>query len=476
MSDILLYAGALLSAGALISAILFSFGALAPPAKHWTALWATGLLLSAFVPLAGGAISAFAPSIEAPTILASTSVAFSGMFDASLFSGPGEAAGTPSPSFLSEHGAAVLFGIYLAVLMTLLARLAAGRGRAHMVARHAAGPYELDGIAYWVSPEADAPFAISNSLWRDSARIIIPARFDARLSDQALALILRHEHAHIERHDDQLGIVLRVVLAVSWFSPFAHLLFARWSQSAEIQCDAQAVADRAPEMRRAFANTLLEALHITADRVRQYPAASFSTHRIWSEKMRINQIMKGSPAVFKRSAGRMLLAGFALPVATIGALTVAAHGKDSTVPAAAAATQQVVTQVKIVDGKITARFGQRADPFDNGKVKMHTGVDIAAPIGTPIRAPADGVIVTATNVFDNQPAYGLVVVHLAGDGTQTLFSHLNAFSVSAGQNVRAGQQIATVGNSGRSTGPHVHIETIRNGERVDPQTVWPMLQ
>ncbi|NVE95152.1 M23/M56 family metallopeptidase [Altererythrobacter lutimaris] len=476
MSEMLFYLLALLATGGIICLTLFAVSSAMPILKFWGGLWATGLIVSVFIPLAGGALTVLAPSMQTPAILSATPGVLHTVFDASLFSGPGEMTGNVSPIIIRDVGPTLLLGLYITVLLTGLIRLIAGRRRAQAMAFQAQGPYELDGIAFWVSSEAGAPFAISRGFGQDNARIIMPARFEAQLNDLSLSLILRHEQAHIKRRDDQLGLLLRVVVAVCWFSPFAHILFARWSQSAEIQCDAAAVANRPTEMRRVFANTLLEALHITADRVRQYPAASFSTHRIWSEKMRITQIMKGSPAVFKRSVGAIVLACLAVPATAIGAMSIAAHGKQAAYTVTTPPATQVIAHIKIVEGKITARFGQRADPFDDGKIKTHNGIDIAAPIGTPIRAPSDGVIVEATKLFDNKPAYGLVVVHMSGDGTQTLFSHLDEFSVVTGQSVTAGQEIAKVGNSGRSTGPHVHVETIRNGERVDPLSIWPTLQ
>jgi murein DD-endopeptidase MepM/ murein hydrolase activator NlpD len=101
---------------------------------------------------------------------------------------------------------------------------------------------------------------------------------------------------------------------------------------------------------------------------------------------------------------------------------------------------------------------------------MHNGVDIAAPIGTPIYAPDEGV------VLDAGPAngFGLAVYIQHPDGTITVYGHINQYFVSAGQRVAAGQQIAEVGNRGQSTGPHLHIETHRGGlyqNRVNP-TPW----
>lgn len=126
----------------------------------------------------------------------------------------------------------------------------------------------------------------------------------------------------------------------------------------------------------------------------------------------------------------------------------------------------------MVSGRLTASFGQSFDPFKDGETRDHYGIDIAAPTGTPIYAPAGGTILHATTLYDGKPKYGTVVVFEAENGIVTLFSHLEGFNVEAGQRVWKGDQLATIGNTGKSTGPHVHIETFKNGTRVDPAIVW----
>lgn len=117
----------------------------------------------------------------------------------------------------------------------------------------------------------------------------------------------------------------------------------------------------------------------------------------------------------------------------------------------------------LVQGTVTSCYGARWGT-------THNGVDIAAPIGTPIFAPEGGVVVQAG------PAngFGLMVAIQHADGSLTLYGHINSYAVTAGQVVSAGQQIAEVGNRGQSTGPHLHVEVHTGGlyaNRVDP-TPW----
>ncbi len=96
---------------------------------------------------------------------------------------------------------------------------------------------------------------------------------------------------------------------------------------------------------------------------------------------------------------------------------------------------------------------------------LHAGIDIAGPIGTPIVAVSDGTVVDAGPTA----GYGAWVKIRHSDGTVTLYGHVNTWLVSVGQRVMAGDQIATIGNRGNSTGPHCHFEVLLNGSnRIDP--------
>jgi len=116
-----------------------------------------------------------------------------------------------------------------------------------------------------------------------------------------------------------------------------------------------------------------------------------------------------------------------------------------------------------VPGLIGGGFGWRRDPFTGAK-QFHRGVDLSAPPGTPVFAPADGIVLAA----DREGGYGNVLTISHGDGMVTRYGHLSAFKAKAGQEVRRGDTIALVGSSGRSTGPHLHYEVLLEGRQVDP--------
>lgn len=118
-----------------------------------------------------------------------------------------------------------------------------------------------------------------------------------------------------------------------------------------------------------------------------------------------------------------------------------------------------------VMGPITSAFGQREDPIlGAGEGEFHKGVDISAPMGTPIRATADGVIEMAG--FGN--GYGREVVIDHGNGIKTVYGHMSGFASIAGQQVTRGQVIGYVGSSGRATGYHCHYEVRIRNTPVNP--------
>jgi murein DD-endopeptidase MepM/ murein hydrolase activator NlpD len=116
-------------------------------------------------------------------------------------------------------------------------------------------------------------------------------------------------------------------------------------------------------------------------------------------------------------------------------------------------------------GPITSNFGWRNDPV-SGQVKFHSGRDIRMAYGQDVRSAASGTVTFA----GERGGYGMTVEVDHGGGMVTRYAHLSSSSVAVGQAVESGQVIANSGNSGRSTGPHLHFEVLDNGRPVDPDT------
>jgi len=114
-------------------------------------------------------------------------------------------------------------------------------------------------------------------------------------------------------------------------------------------------------------------------------------------------------------------------------------------------------------GFISSGFGMRSDPF-TGQSAFHEGVDIASRLGSPIHAMADGVV----SFVGEKPNYGKTVEITHGSGVITRYAHTLSLLAKVGDKVQRGDPIALVGSSGRSTGPHLHVEVLKDGRAVNP--------
>ena len=117
----------------------------------------------------------------------------------------------------------------------------------------------------------------------------------------------------------------------------------------------------------------------------------------------------------------------------------------------------------VANGFISSYFGERSDPFD-GREAFHKGVDFAATQGSNVTAVAAGVVTWA----GERSGYGKLIEINHGDGFVTRYAHNERTLVTVGQTVKRGEPVALMGSTGRSTGPHVHFEVLRNGRQVDP--------
>lgn len=116
-----------------------------------------------------------------------------------------------------------------------------------------------------------------------------------------------------------------------------------------------------------------------------------------------------------------------------------------------------------IKGRLTSPFGWRDDPF-TGVRRHHAAIDLAAPIGTPIKASMDGKI----SMVGTNATYGKYVIITHSDGYSTMYAHMNSIGVSKGAAVLQGSVIGEVGNTGYSTGPHLHFGVFKNGRAINP--------
>lgn len=154
---------------------------------------------------------------------------------------------------------------------------------------------------------------------------------------------------------------------------------------------------------------------------------------------------------------------YVAPKATVKKVSTASYtstGTTSYVTGSATVANIGVSFARPVSGNITSRFGGRGSG-------THTGLDIAAPNGTAIKAAASGTVTFSGGNPSRSYGYYIIISH--GNGVQTLYGHCSKLLVSAGQTVSQGQHIANVGSTGNSTGNHLHFEVRINGAKVNPQ-------
>ena len=294
--------------------------------------------------------------------------------------------------------------------------------------------------------------------------ILIPTTLKDRVSEEDVLLMCAHELAHVKRGDVRLFAVCAAARILFWFNPFIKRIAARLELAAE-QCADGLVVERGVN-RRTYAACFVEGLRFAAARKSAAMAGmpSFTPFDRSGRRKRLDSILSStfSGAISVRTRLLLALASTAAAGAVFvqAAVAVHPHERDNEVG--------VITQMP-VDGKITVGFGKKIIDPETGKIKdKHRGVDIKARRGADVVAPGAGVVVEATDLFNDNPDWGKVVVINHGDGLKTLYAHLDSYAVSKGDRVWAGEKIAKVGSTGASTGPHLHFEAILNGEAVDP--------
>jgi murein DD-endopeptidase MepM/ murein hydrolase activator NlpD len=185
-----------------------------------------------------------------------------------------------------------------------------------------------------------------------------------------------------------------------------------------------------------------------------------------NRKARAEQAAKQRAAKLAANATLTQRRALALAAAKAAAAKKAAAQARALAAAKAAAIAKAKAAPKVVlpttGYHLTARFGQAGGRWSAN----HTGLDFAAPLGTPVRSVMAGEVIQA----DYEGAYGRQVKVRHSDGTVTSYSHMSEFDVSVGDTVTAGEQVGAIGMTGNTTGPHVHFEVLPGGgSPIDPE-------
>lgn len=433
-------------------------------------LWTAALLFAVLPTLIAPAMAALGLSLRpAPE---TTEFVFSAA--PAMIEAPVAARSTaPKPEIVTTEqmiGAAALLYIY-GVILTFALWVARQAGLRYAVAR--AFPVEggalMARVEDWSErfgvrmPEIRRSRHVSSVCITGVVRqtILIPHGIESRISTDDLILMCAHEIAHVKRGDTRLFTATQLTRVLFWFNPLVARIAAQAEFAAEKSADALVVG--AGVDRRQYAACFVEGLKFAASRNNVQPALapSFTPPDRSGRRRRLNAILNPQETSHVSFGKRLLLTTAGSTVALI-ALGQAALAVD---PETAADRRSMLSRLPVI-GDVTLAHGDRAPGGAS-----HSGLDIKAPKGASVFAPGDGVVVVATDRYADSAAWGKVVVIDHGHGLTTRYAHLDSYSVKKGDRVRAGDIIAKVGVTGKTTGPHLHFETLRDGAEIDPQTV-----
>lgn len=337
--------------------------------------------------------------------------------------------------------------------------------------------------------------------------ILIPQNIYDRVQLRDIVMMCAHEVAHVKRGDVLLFSFSAIVRIVFWFNPFIKRITSQVELAAE-QCADALVVTRGAN-RRDYAACFVEGLKYAAKSSASSYAAlpSFTPLDRKGRRKRLEMILRSSAGSHRSGLDifTLLVAAMVTSVGVFAQAGLAAQPREklpksiapsqiSKILAAPAPSTKPISSAKAaslspkispkfagslskipVEGKVTAKFGATGplwtDKKTGTKKVAHKGIDIAAPLGTKIIAPGKGIVVEATDIYGGGEAWGKVIIIDHGDGLTTRYAHLDSFSVAKNDRVWAGDVIGKVGSTGRSTGPHLHFETLVDGVNVDPFSV-----
>jgi murein DD-endopeptidase MepM/ murein hydrolase activator NlpD len=292
--------------------------------------------------------------------------------------------------------------------------------------------------------------------------LVLPSHL-ADLSPAQQAMIIEHELTHWRRRDPAWLAASNLVGLLFWFNRPYQRLGAALREAVELGCDDAVLAGRAQHERQSYAAALVAQLKLQLKlQPGAGPAPAFGQLGVKERVLRMRALRPPRLS----AGGRCATGAAALGLAAAGTCMVPAFSS----PAVPTPLQQIMLpeaaapqswNYPLGQVRVTSLYGVRS-PRRQG---AHHGLDFAARRGTPVTAVAAGTVIEA----NQDPAYGKYVRIAHGAGQQSLMAHLDAIGVQAGQQIAAGQAIGTAGDTGKATGPHLHLEYWQDGKRRNPE-------
>lgn len=304
-----------------------------------------------------------------------------------------------------------------------------------------------------VGPTAEGPFV--TGLFRF---VIYLPKTLMNADMDTLHAVLAHEMAHIRRRDQLVALLEFAVVVFNFFNPLVWYLRSRLAGNREMACDLSAMRHggfRAADYGRALLSVARGASALPVQHLHDgliKPRLLFLSQKerhMWS---------------FRRHIGYL----FFVPIVATGVLLSAYSAPENNmeiIPQSVAPTLPLFID-PLPSGYVSSHFGPRINPFKKNRA-MHTGTDLVASRGTAVLAAADGTVIGVSLHKEKPSAYGTWVRVDHGSGFSSFYAHLDRADVRVGDTVKSGQAVGALGNSGRSTGPHLHFELALHGRQVD---------
>ena len=273
-------------------------------------------------------------------------------------------------------------------------------------------------------------------------------------------LLIDHELMHIKRQDPKAVILFRLCACLFWFNPFISFMEKRFLQCMELNCDS-AVISADPKVKLSYARALIASLKLHQSPFDSGLTTYFSGPSFNKQDFE-NRIKLAMSSQSNNTFGWCARLTLVLMSCSIGFFAMAAKPFFSLDNFNQLNTDGILP---VLNGRISSGYDDISDFRGN---RPHQGIDIAAPIGTEVVASFSGWVIIADDITLHQN-YGKVILIEHQGQNQSLYAHLNSFSVESGQYISAGDKIGTVGATGRVTGPHLHFEVLENGKHADPK-------
>ncbi len=289
--------------------------------------------------------------------------------------------------------------------------------------------------------------------------LLLPRGFLDQLSHKQAEHVLMHELCHLKRGDLLVHWFCIVLQIVYWFNPLLIWTRRQMRYVCEICCDLS-VANILREKTRAYRNTLLNS---ACNLIPEIIEPGLGLIGIFEEPFRLIPRLKWLEKKTWENRNLKIVATICTSLFMVACVMPMSKSSQSETQ-----DNEQIQFIRPMTGWISSGYGYRISPFSNEK-EFHHGIDISARLGEPIYAAATGIVKKARFSI----AFGYYIILQHNSNYQTRYAHCEKILVQEGQTVKSGDIIATCGNTGRSTGPHLCFELRKNGKAINPIEIYP---